>query len=130
LVYCLVKAETVGHLLVARISQHQLVAADQHRYLTGGDVEAIQQLLYVWIPFEVYVGVGMAIAHQELFDPQCPGGMGGADEHHVSQAGRHKLHPAQDEGTQQDLAELGIGLHQRQQLCAIQLDRLTRLGDA
>ena len=57
------------------------------------------------------------------------GGMGRADEHSISHPGRHQLNPAEKESTHQDLAELGIGLHQSQHLLAIKFDHLTRLGD-
>ena len=51
------------------------------------------------------------------------------DEHNISHPGRHQLNPAENESTHQDLAELGIGLHQSQHVLAIKFDHLTRLGD-
>ena len=41
-----------------------------------------------------------------------------------------QLDAAQDERPHQDLAQLGVGLHQREQLLAIDLDHLARLADA
>ena len=72
----------------------------------------------------------MAVAHQKLFDSKRTGGMCRSEEHDVTHTGRHQLNPAEDERAQQDLAELGIGLQQRQHLLPIELDHLARLGDA
>ena len=49
------------------------------------------------------------------------------DQHDVAEPARDQLHAAQDEGAHQDLAQLAVGLHQRQQLLAVQLDHLARL---
>ena len=43
---------------------------------------------------------------------------------------RDQLDAAQDERPHQDLAQLGVGLHQREQLLAIELDHFTRLDGA
>jgi hypothetical protein len=43
---------------------------------------------------------------------------------------RNHLHPSQNEGAHDDLAELGIGLDQSQQVFVIELDHLARLADA
>jgi len=43
---------------------------------------------------------------------------------------RDQLQPAQDEGPHKQFADLGVGLHQREQLIAADLDRLARLGHA
>ena len=52
------------------------------------------------------------------------------DEHDVAEPVRDQLHAAQDERPHEDLAELGVGLHERQQALAIQLDHFARLADA
>ena len=72
----------------------------------------------------------MAVARQELLDAQRSRAMVRADEHDVAEAVRDQLHPAQDEGAHDDLAQLAVGLHQRQQVLAIQLDHFTRCTDA
>src|ERR1700736_2759213 len=51
-----------------------------------------------------------------------------SDEHHVSESVRDHLHSAEDEGPHQDLAQLAVGLHQRQQLVAVDLDHLAGLA--
>ena len=66
----------------------------------------------------------MAVARQELLDAQRAGAMTRADEHDVAEPVRDQLHPAQDEGAHEDLAQLAVGLHQRQQVLAIQLRSL------
>ncbi len=53
-----------------------------------------------------------------------------ADEHHVTEAAGDQLDPPEYEGPHQDLAELGVGLHQGQQLLTSELDHLARLGHA
>ena len=68
----------------------------------------------------------MAVAREELPDPQRAGGVIRADEHDVAEPARDQLDAAQDERAHQDLAELGVGLHERQQLVAIELDHFAR----
>ena len=51
-------------------------------------------------------------------------------QHDVAEAVRDQLDAAQDEGAHQDLAQLAVGLHQRQQVLAIELDHLAGLGRA
>ncbi len=72
----------------------------------------------------------MAVARQELLDAQRAGAMIRADEHDVAEPVRDQLHAAQDEGAHEDLAQLAVGLHERQQLLAVQLDHLARRADA
>ena len=54
----------------------------------------------------------------------------GPDQHHIAEAVRDQFHPAQDVGTHDDLAQLAVGLHQRQQLFAVQLDHFARRAGA
>jgi len=70
----------------------------------------------------------MPVAHQKFFEPKGAGGMGRADKHNISDAGRHQLNPAEDERPHEDLAEFGIGLHQSHHALAIQLNHLAALG--
>ena len=124
------KPRHVGDLLVARVAEHRVAAADQHRHVGDRDVEPIEQRLDVRIAIEIDVGVRVAVARQELLDAQRARRVRRSDEHDVAEAARDQLHPAQDEGAHQDLAELGVGLHERQQLVAIQLDHLARFAHA
>ena len=72
----------------------------------------------------------MTVPGQELPDAQRSRRMVRPDEHDVAEAVRDELHPPEDEGPHQDLAELGVRLHQRQQLLVIELDDLARRAGA
>ena len=85
-------------------------------------MKAVQQLLHVGVAVEIDVGVRMAVARQELFDAKRSSAMIRPDEHDVAEPVRDQLHPAQDEGAHDQLAEFAVGLHERQQLFTIQLD--------
>ena len=50
-----VEAEAVGDLLVGRVAQHDLAAADEDGHVRGGDVEAVQQVLDAGVAVEVEV---------------------------------------------------------------------------
>ena len=126
----LVEAETVGDLLIGRVPQHHRAAADHHRHVVDGDLEPIQQLLDVGITVEVDGRVGMAVARQELLDAERASGMARPDEHDVAEPVRDQLHPAQDEGPHEDLAQLAVGLHERQQVFALELDHFAQRSPA
>src|SRR6266568_393355 len=72
----------------------------------------------------------MTVARQELFDAECSSAMIRAEKHDISESTRNQLHPAQDEGPHDQLAEFAVGLHERQQLFTIQLDHFARLDGA
>ena len=69
---------------------------------------------------------GWPLRVRNSLDAERAGGMARPDEHDVSDPVRDQLHPAQDEGPHEDLAELAVGLHERQQVVAIQLDHFAR----
>src|SRR6185503_3801642 len=81
-------------------------------------------------PFEVDVFVRVAIARQKLFDAKRARGVNRPDEHDISGPQLDQLDAAEDEGAHQDLAEVGVGLHEGQQMFAIQFDHFARLGGA
>ena len=58
-----------------------------------------------------------------------PGAVIRADEHDVSDPSRDQLHPTEDQGPHEDVAQLAVGLHERQQMFAIDFDDLARLAD-
>ena len=66
----IVEPEAVGDLLVARISQHRVAAADQHRHVGGAHMKAIEEILRVGVAIEVDVVKRVAVARQELLDAQ------------------------------------------------------------
>src|SRR6202040_262151 len=94
------------------------------------DMEAIEQLLGTWIALEIDVRVRMPVAREELLDTEGARGMSGADEDDVTDSARDDLHAPQDERPHQDLAQLAVGLHERQQLLATHLDHRARLAHA
>ena len=90
-------------------------------------MKPVEQLLRLGVVIEIDVVVRMSVARQKLLDPQRAGAMRRADEHDVAEAARDQLDAAQDERPHQDLAQLGVGLDERQQLLAIELDDFARL---
>ena len=125
-----VEAQAVGDLLVARIAQHGVAAADQHRHIGRAHMKPIEQLLRVGVAIEVDVVVRMAVAGQELLDPQRAGAMRRPDHDDIAEPARNQLDAAEDERPHEDLAQLGVGLHEGEQLLAIELDHLAGLADA
>src|SRR5215470_19592453 len=43
---------------------------------------------------------------------------------------RHQLYPTEEEGPQEDLAQLAVGLHEREHVFALDLDHGTRVSGA
>ena len=126
----LVETETVGDLLVRRVPKHDVAAADQHRHVRRGDVKPIEELLHADVAIEIDIRVRMAVARQELLDAERSGAVIRPDEHGISEPLRDQLQAAEDERPHQNLAELGIGLHECQQVFAVQLDYCAGLADA
>ena len=110
------------------VAQHGVAAADQHRHIGRRDVESVQQRLGVGIAIEVDVGERMVVAGQELLHPQRAGAMRRPDQDDITQAIRNQLGPPQDECAHDDVAQLGIGLNERQQLLVVDLEDLARLA--
>ena len=125
-----VEAEAFGDLLIGRVPEHHLAPADQQGHVGDGDLEVVQEVLHAGVPVEVDGRVRMSVARQELLDAERARAMARPHEHDVSQPLRDQLHPAEDEGPHDDLAQLAVGLHERQELLAIQLDHLARLAGA
>ena len=72
----------------------------------------------------------MAVSRQELFDAKSLRAMVGPEQHDVSEAVRDQFYSANDEGAHDELAELAVGLHELQQVFAVDFDDLARLADA
>jgi hypothetical protein len=108
--------------VVGRIAKHGLAATDQHGYVLDPDVETIQQLLGAGVLLELDVRVGVAVAGEELLDAKGVAGVTRPDDHDVPESLGNQLHAAEDERPHQDLAQLAVGLDERHQLMAIELD--------
>jgi hypothetical protein len=119
-----VETEALGDLLVARILEDVPAVADQHGDVRHPHVEAIEQLLDADLLVEVHKRVGIPVPREEFLDAQRARAMSRADEHRVAKAARHQRHPPQDKRPHDDVAEVGVGLYQAQQLIASQLDQL------
>ena len=130
LIDALVETEAVGNLLIAGIAQHGVAAADQDGNLVVRDVKAIEQTLRVRVAVEVEISERVPVARQEFLDPKRSRGMHRADQHDVADAVRRQLQPAIDVGPHQNLADLGVRLHETLPLLPRQLDHFPRLGDA
>ena len=94
----------------------------------AADPEPIEQRLHVGITVKVDVRIRMNVACQELLDTECPGAMSRADEDRIAESACDQLHPAKDERAHQDLADLGVGLHDRKQAFTIQLAHFARFA--
>ena len=69
-------------------------------------MEAIEQLLDVGFGVEVDEAEGMAVAGEELADPQRAAAVIGAEQHRVAEPVRDQLDAAEDERAHQDVAQL------------------------
>jgi len=72
----------------------------------------------------------MAVARQERLDAERASGMTRPDEHDVADPLRHQVHPTEEEGPQEDLAQLAVGLHECEHVVALDLEHGTRLSGA
>ena len=125
----IVEPQAVGDLRVARIPQHCVAAADQHRHVGGADMEVIEQILRLGVAIQVDVMERMAIACQELLDAQRTGAMRRANQDDIAVAAGNQLDASEDERAHEDVAQLGVRLDESEQLLAIELDHLAWLAD-
>ena len=84
----------------------------------------------VAIAIQVDVVEGMTVPRQEFLHSEGPSAVRRADHDHVTEIVRNQLEPAQDERPHDDLAQLSVGLNQRQQRFPIQLKHFAGLADA
>ena len=72
----------------------------------------------------------MAVARQKLLHAQRAGAVRRANHDDIAKVAGDQLDAAEHERPHEDVAQLGIGLNQGEQLFAIELDHLARLGGA
>ena len=125
-----VEAEALGDLAVRRVAKHGSPAANQHRQFGGRNVEAVEQMLGARIALDVDVLVRISVAGEELPHAQRLRRVGGTDESGVPLAASGQFQTAQNERAHQNLAQVAIGLHQRLQGFAAQLQHLAVDGHA
>ena len=73
---------------------------------------------------------GWPLRVRNSLDAERARGMTRPDEHDVADPVRDQLHPTEDEGPHEDLAQLAVGLHEREHVVAIELDHRARLPRA
>ena len=117
-----VESETASNLAVGGIAQDDRPAANQHRHIVHAHMEPVEQFLNAGVAIEVDVGVGMPVSRQEFLDTQRAGRMHRSDEHDVADAVGNQVDSAEDERPDENVAELRVGLHERQQLVAADFD--------
>jgi hypothetical protein len=126
----IIETEALRDLLIGRMAQDDVVAADQNGDIVASDIESIEELLNVDLIVEIDVRIGMTVARQELLDSQRCGAMGRAHEHDVAEPPCNQLDAAQYERSHEELAKLAVGLHERQHRLTVQFDDLARLPHA
>ena len=70
---------------------------------------------------------GWPLRVRNSFTRSVPAQWADPTQHDISQPVRNQLHAAEDERPHDDLAELAVGLHERQQAFAIELDHFAGL---
>jgi hypothetical protein len=103
-------------------------SADEHRHVGDVELESIEQALNPFVAIEVDVPVGIAVTREELPDAKRAGRVIGSDEHDIAEFVRDQRQAAKDERAHEDLAQLGVRLHEQEQLIAHQVEHLAVLG--
>jgi hypothetical protein len=75
-----VEAQTIGNRLIAGILQHAFAPADQDRYFSRIQMEAIEQVPDIGVTIKVEVLKRVAVAREERPDAERCRGLCGADE--------------------------------------------------
>src|SRR6266581_9047993 len=82
----------------------------------------IQQRLDARIFVEINVRIGMIVACQEFFNTERARGMSRTQQDGIAVATRNQLHPPEDECPHDYLAQLAVGLNERQQLLPFEMN--------
>ena len=93
-------------------------------------MKAIEERLRIDVALYVDVGVRMAVSRQEFLDAKRAGGVRRSNQHDVALAVLDDGEPAHDERAHQDVAQLAVGLDNRTQALAIDLDDFAGHADA
>ena len=125
----LVETEALGDLVIRRIAQHRVGAADQNRHVRSRHPESLQQFLRACVVLQIDAGEWMAVANEELLDPKRAGAVARPDHDDVAEAVGNEFGATEDESPHDDVAELGVGLHQAQKVLAADLQDLAGLAD-
>src|SRR5205085_12185093 len=98
------------------------------RNIGGGHLKTIEQILTSGIAVEIDVRIWMRVARQKLSDAQRLRRIAGAEERDVAETAIDERDAAEDERAHEDLAQLGVGLDEREKLLPLHLDHFARLG--
>ena len=101
---------------VRRIAKHGIAAADHDGDLGDIDLKPVEQLLRLVIAIQIEVVKRMAVPRQEFAGAKRPGAVRRSDDDDVAEVAGNQSQAAQDERPHQDLAQLGVGLDQGEQL--------------
>ena len=94
------------------------------------DLKPIEQVLRVAIAIEIDVVKWMAVPRQKFLHAQRSRAVREPIDDDVTQIARNHAEPALDERPHQNLTQLRVGLDEREELLAIELDHFARLADA
>ena len=111
-------------LAVRRIAHDRIARTDDHRHVCVRHLEVIEQRLDLLVAVEIHVGVRVPVAREEVLDFECPREMVGADEEDVAGLAREQHGAPQQKRAHEDLAQLAVGLHHREQILPQHFDEL------
>ena len=93
-------------------------------------MKALEQRLHAGFIVDVDPVIGGAVAGEKLLQTQRARGMTRSDQDDIAALRLDESHAPQDEGAHEELAELGIPLHQLAQVIVINDEDFARLVDA
>jgi len=96
--------------------------ADDHRHFVDPDLQTIEHRLHSGLGLHVVVRERFPVPRQELLDPLRAQRMPGPEEDQVVVRLIDQRHAPEDEGAQEDLAQLRIALHHCVETVAVQSD--------
>ncbi len=109
------ESDTTGELGLGRVAQKLAVRAHDHGKLARVDVELLDEGPCLGIGFGIEALVGMAVAAQEVLQPQHVAAARVADNDRAAATGLDQPNAAQNEGAHDALAKLGFRDQERTQ---------------
>jgi len=122
--------ELLGNLQIGGLPQQEPSAHDQGGQVLRPHSKPLQQLLHARVGLNVEVGVRAAVPREELADPQRVRRVTRAHQDPVTLSVRDEECASLQERAQQELAQPGIGLHQREQRLPPKGEHLAILSSA
>ncbi len=122
--------EALGDFQVGRPPQQKLPADDQGRKVLGPHSEPLEQVLHSLVGLDVEVRVRTAVAREELANPQRVPRVARAHQDRVALPVRDEEGAPLQERAQEEIAQLGVRLHHREQRLPPQREHLAILSGA